>query len=433
MKDAQQKDLLYRHFRAQGWFALLEVPVKHRAGLDGKPKLVTDVDVLGLRASPSLRWRRILGDCKTKKSESPVNRVLWIRGLMEQFGADEGIVVLSRPQGIEPDHKLLAADQGVTLLNERDFDAYDKAMLFPSGSGSFNEGTNDLLAVREAGNRFRGLQPILSFTAEQAWNRDEYTSLLRSSIARLTEARGEVDPQRNEHMAVVLEAAAVFSVGLAEAIGKVFHRHLAPNEPSILNAALLPLIWGSADTYASVTRFRERLLAARGIDASEPLTLPNWPAFIELVRRMLEAPKKAFNVPQALRATSIAFHRGQEHLGERPYDPMTLHLSAAVARYFFSAGGLPNDAVERIDRFFMKVTTPITFPKSLQPTRGSSKSELSATQLAYLRRLDVDDSGLQDFGVRLGQQLAATESSSKEGIPMIEAALVKVLKDLGVT
>jgi hypothetical protein len=147
VKDAGQKDLLYRHFRAMGWHAMPEVPVFSRGGLHEKQKIITDVDVLGLRPSPDLKWELIIGDCKTKRGESPANRALWVRALMEKLNAARGYLLLRRDkERIEPDHKLLADDLGIVLLDEREFNSYDKAMVYPGGSSHVPETATQIKA-----------------------------------------------------------------------------------------------------------------------------------------------------------------------------------------------------------------------------------------------------------------------------------------------
>ena len=77
-------------------------------------------------------------------------------------------------KAIEPDHELFAQKLGIALIEEPDFELYGRAMLYPSGS----------------------------------------------------KVRSEIDPARNDHLALVLEAAGVFAVALATCVGIVFHQYL---------------------------------------------------------------------------------------------------------------------------------------------------------------------------------------------------------------
>ena len=76
MKDAEQKNLVFKHFSSQGWFALPEIPVYFSGGQHDTKKLITDIDVLGLRPGNSLNWEIVLADCKTLKGVVKRNQLL---------------------------------------------------------------------------------------------------------------------------------------------------------------------------------------------------------------------------------------------------------------------------------------------------------------------------------------------------------------------
>ena len=115
-KDSNQKDMLCKHFYSLGWFAQPEVVVFHKGGVYEQKKVITDVDVLALRPSTNFSWEIVLGDCKTLKGQSPANRALWLKGLMDFYHASEGVLVLKKELAIEIDHKLFASSFGVTIL-----------------------------------------------------------------------------------------------------------------------------------------------------------------------------------------------------------------------------------------------------------------------------------------------------------------------------
>src|SRR5262245_9624408 len=118
MKDAELKEMLFQHHWSQRHFAQPEVEVYSPGGGDDGNRLITDVDVLALRPHPDLYFERLLGDCKTLRQMSPVNRALWLRGLMHFLGARSGIVLLKAEGGIESDHRLAAQRIGVQLFTQ---------------------------------------------------------------------------------------------------------------------------------------------------------------------------------------------------------------------------------------------------------------------------------------------------------------------------
>jgi hypothetical protein len=133
IKDSNQKDLLLRHLATQGAYVNTEVLVYHKGGIHQQRKYITDIDVFALRLGNNLKWELILGDCKTQKGQSPANRVLWLRGLMEHFSASSGIIIMQKKQSIEVDHKLFAASLGINLIEEEEFETYDRALVYPDG------------------------------------------------------------------------------------------------------------------------------------------------------------------------------------------------------------------------------------------------------------------------------------------------------------
>lgn len=217
MKDARQKDMLFKHFSSQGWFSLPEVPVYFAGGEHHKKKLITDIDVLVIRPAGNLQWEVLLGDCKTLKGQSPANRVIWLSGLMARYKASEGFVVLQRRanQPIEPDHKLFASSLEIFLLDENDFTTFDRSVIFPEGSANFGYQASDFAQMWSVRTRFPGLNPLVEFLSSAAWETPEFTPLLRRSLGEGKVSAREIDPAKPEHLALVLNLSAVFSIGLS--------------------------------------------------------------------------------------------------------------------------------------------------------------------------------------------------------------------------
>ena len=154
MKDTGLKELLFQHHWAQRHFVQPEVEVFHDGGIADPTRAITDVDVFALRPHEGLFFERVLGDCRTLAKQSPINRALWLRGLMQFMGAREGCVLLKAERGIEPDHKLAASRMGVLLFSQEDFGVYDKATVYPGGSKGASVTVQDIRDLRSSnGNR----------------------------------------------------------------------------------------------------------------------------------------------------------------------------------------------------------------------------------------------------------------------------------------
>lgn len=363
MKDAAQKESIYKHFRAQRWYAVLEVPVFHRQEAQGQRKLITDIDVLGFAPTPDLRWQLIIGDCKTKKSESPANRSLWLAGLMKILSADRGILLLKKSR-VEADHRLFAKSLRISLVEENEFPIYDRALVYPSGSENHPESSQFTLdLLNQVRQRFRGLSSYCDHITNWAWEEPDHGSLIRSTIGNARAIAKEIDPSKPEHLALVIEGASVFAVALATCIGKVFHQFLAPNSPEILDKALKVTIWGGQAQYEYISEVRRRLVEARGNIEPDELALPKWSAFRELIRNNLEAPHLAFLVPDLLRRSSLAIFRDREFLSDAPAsDLLAIKFAMLCAQYYVDAAGMPSEIRNRIREPFLRKMSELASP-----------------------------------------------------------------------
>jgi hypothetical protein len=388
VKDAGQKELLYRHFRARGWYALIEVPVYNRGGESGNKYQITDIDVFALRPSPDLRWEAVIGDCKTKKGESPANRVLWARALMDQFGATSGIVLLRRDpkKAIEPDHKLFAQKLGIALIEEPDFEVYDRAMLYPSGSATTSESAAALQSIRMGTcERFPKLSPLYDYIKERAWNEPDHFMLLRNSIGHGLKVRSEIDPGRDDHLAFVLEAAGVFAVALATCVGIVFHQYLQTNQRQALDGALKTIMWGGREQYDYISGIWAKLVEAKGgAEEHRDVSLPAWNTFLQLVRSHTDAPHFSFQIPQLLRVAAL------DIMGSRPFlaslgspDPMLLKLGMLTASYYIEACRLPLDAKTRVKELFgRRIATVAIGASSAAPLVSAERVPTTAASIS---------------------------------------------------
>lgn len=372
MKDETQKEIISKHFGARHWFVETEVPVFYKGGVLEEDKPITDVDVLALRPGPDLKWEAVLADCKTLKGVSPVNRVVWLAGLMRHFSASRGLIILRRRQPIEPDHKLFAASLGITLLDEEQFPAYDRAVIYPDGSSQFPFLLAELTTLKDLQSKFPGLKPVTDYMYAQAWNEPTYVNLMRKVLGHAQPASREIDPARQDHLALTLEIAAVFAVGLAECVGTIFTHYLQPSTRSELDDALKVVIWGGRSQYNFIAKLRLEVLEAKNITPSEPsgLALPAWPSFIQLIRSMLEAPSLAFGAPQILRRAAFDVLSGRPFLANATkQELLTVKFAMLTYEYFADASSLPKAAKERIVDEFVSVQSRLALqnPESNSP------------------------------------------------------------------
>ncbi len=375
-KDSSQKDMLFKHFYSLGWFAQPEVVVFHKGGVNEQKKVITDIDVLALRPGTDLSWELVLGDCKTLKGQSPANRALWLRGLMNFFNASEGLLVLKKEQPMEADHKLFASSFNVTLLDENEFDEYDKAVIYPNGSSNYPLTLNQIQRLINIQVRYPKLKPLVEYLYILSWNENNFIDIVRKLIGEAQQIYQEIDPSIKEHLALILDTCAIFSIGLAECVGIIFKQYFKPSTHGQLDESLKYLLWGGRSQYDFVARLRNELIAAKRTPAT-PLALPEWERFMQLVRSLLEYPALAFSLPILFRNAAINVLFDQPFLGtyNSDKDLLLLKFGMLVYNYFCRAAKFPPQAREILEGEFVRKQSSV-----LSMSRNASDKEEGSQQ-----------------------------------------------------
>jgi hypothetical protein len=345
VKDSQLKDLLFKHHWVQRHFAQPEVEIYVPGGTGEADRMITDIDVLSFRPSKELSFERLLGDCKTLKAVSPVNRALWMSGLMSFVNARSGTVLL-KVEHIEQDHRIAAARVGVSLFSQHDFLTYDKAINYPMGSEHSAVSAQDVRDLAGANKKYDGLSDLLQYLARDAWQEPAPRLLIRHTLGALSDASGELDPAKPEHLALVADVAAVFSIGLAECAGRIFHQFLQPSQKTLLADVLLRFLWGGREGVQFYRAVKQQVAPGNDAHGEEAtgLELPEWGGFIQLVRNMLEQPPAAFEVPWLLRHFAIDLFRARKPLKfAESRDLFSLKQAMLAVGYLCKAAGLPRE------------------------------------------------------------------------------------------
>jgi hypothetical protein len=374
VKDSELKELLFRHHWAQRHYAQPEVEIYSSGGAAETARMITDIDVLALRPHPDLYFERLLGDCRTLRSQSAVNRALWLSGLMRFFGARSGTVLLRAEVGVEPDHKLVAQRVGVQLFSHADFVVYDRAVVYPSGSSFAGVTVQDLRDLREANAKYGRLRPLLGYLYRDAWQEPTYRSVIRRLIGTLREVSGEFDPEKLEHVVLLCDAASIFAVALADCAGRIFQQFLHPARKEDLAESLRLYLWDGRSRYSFVEQVRQKHAESLGATGAElgPLDLPEWNEFVQLVRHLLEQPREAFSVPWLLRQCAVDLFRSRAVLAAAvPKDAISLKQAMLTASYFCKASGVPKDFGDILTTILIKVQTGLVSPQATaSPSRG---------------------------------------------------------------
>ncbi|MCW5943856.1 MAG: hypothetical protein KIS66_16620 [Fimbriimonadaceae bacterium] len=331
----------------KGWLAQLEVDVDPGRAIGQSSVSVTDLDVLALAPDEFQGYRRVVFDCKTRAKESPVNRAIWLAGLLDRVRGDHGVCILKR-SAIEPDHALLADRMRVTLLTERGFALYARVT---NGSMDSSKSLAAQIALWEqyfsVSTSFPRLEHALRFLRSAFWMADEPAEACRKCIAVLRRVAPELDPVRPEHRLIFCEFCTLIAQSLASVVCRMFKVYLHPHSAGELAEALLMMLYGGKETY----RYRLsvfKLLSERVSPSERPdLVLPEWERFVQLTRQFLDSPLEAQRTPMLLREVGFAQLVGGADLSFArsiaARDRQTPKFAMLVASYAAHAAALPKE------------------------------------------------------------------------------------------
>jgi hypothetical protein len=347
MKDRDQKKIALQYCVSKRWFPQLEVDVRPARAISRKPALMTDLDVFAAVPDDFVGYRHVVIDCKTLSRESPVNRAFWVRGVVERMGADHGICVLKK-NAIEADHKLMANRLGVVLLGEDEFEIYARAMAprYDTHVG-FTANIDSWEAMFAIPTRYPALDSTLRFVRSGYWMDVEAGEACRKTIASLAEVRGELDPSKAEHVALVVDIAALLARALALLSSYLFRAYLHPRSQHDLEEATKMVLYGGRDAYEHRNQLY-RLLKERtagGESSAMELTLPEWPRFVQLIRQLLDSPPASSRAPLILREVAFArLHGATDFTFARSLckeDPQAGRFAVLILGYVVKAARLP--------------------------------------------------------------------------------------------
>jgi len=303
-KDRALKMSLIRYFISRNIYPHLEVNVLSKQRISNKPKLVTDVDVVGLYPDSFGQFELVLGDCKTLSGVSPISRTLWLKGLMDYTGAIRGMIILSKE--VEKEHQLTASDLNIQLLSDNDFHIYSRHTTDTTVrilSAIANQKAWD--RYFETSQRYTTLRPLQDFSDTGFWNETSPANRFRQILYNLRKYRGELNPEREQHLGFVLNLYSLAAIAFNDIINKIFNRYLLPNNFEELDNDLKVMLWGGIENYEYYNELRKRVQVES--TGTGDLTLPEWSRFIEFVRTVLEHPRELNFVPLLLKETAFKF------------------------------------------------------------------------------------------------------------------------------
>ncbi len=367
--DVVLKESLARKLWLLGFLPQFDAKCYTPHGIEKNRHEMTDIDVLGFRMDDLYRAERIAVDCKTGKT-SAINRALWLKGLMEERGVSAGFVISRKP--IALDHRQAALSWGITLLEEREIDEFFRLTCGVDTVSlkclEMEQWTHFYRDIPNAGR----IEAILDYTNFFFWG-DPATRSLRYVLMETRSVRETLTPSQRLHVALVADCACLFAASLLQVVSAIVSVNLVVDDEARLDKLLKVHIYGGRELYDYMNRVRKTVLdlkkaetpALFPTEAADSLSLPEWPAFLSLVRAGLESPREICSAPRILRLIAVDRILARNEVDFRKVLPgcslRSLQMTADIVGYFCNAAGLHAGFTEAIrgecDRFMLSMKT----------------------------------------------------------------------------
>jgi hypothetical protein len=303
--DLPLKLRLRRLFFSQGYWSPIEVDLSHYEdlgiGAGMKRRSLTDLDVLGIKFDPLFTQHRVVADCKSGKNVSDANRLFWLRGVMDYFGADQAYFVRSK---MDSHFRAIAPKMGLRALNDAELASMEKAVgatafPLPLADVAFYQSVRNLWGVEVPAHakitaeqvRLKKVYTYLSYTY---WYIEKYRNLL-TLVGQFESVAELLDPADERHVLLAYTGAERFAHCLLEAAQYV----LSMGATDVRQYGRMYL-YGGPLALKDKEKFFGLLQKATGFE--EPLD-PAWlPNVMELLCRMLMHPGGAADVLRHLEA-----------------------------------------------------------------------------------------------------------------------------------
>ncbi|MCO6060380.1 hypothetical protein NG726_27475 [Pseudomonas sp. MOB-449] len=346
-KDTHQKEKAIRYCISNGLLPFLEVIVNNVREITDVRTVITDLDVLGLEVSRRGEVRRTLFDCKTVNKMSAINRAFWAAGVMSYTASEESYVILSKKASEA--HRVSAKSLKVHLFQESDFDSYAESssinyldtMRYSAHISSWH----DYYALFDKSDALKAIGEYIN--ARIPLEKD-YAKSLRELLGIIRLYKGELNPAKNEHMAVYCSIVLSFllvMIPISSQLADVNDASLSRDEYEMI---LRYYIWGGRESYIQRREMKYSVQDAAGLKRAE-LELPGWDRFVDVSRGLLDAPAEIKSVLIPCRELSLRYVSTIERAKDLQLKAgirssnRVLQFLLAASDYLCAATGLPKD------------------------------------------------------------------------------------------
>jgi hypothetical protein len=334
-----------------GYWAPIEVELSHYdylgTSISLKRKSLTDLDVLGIKYDPAFTPHKVVGDCKLGRNVSDVNRLFWLRGVMDFFGANQAYFL---HPAIDSHARAIAPKMGIRVLDDKELTRFEEAtdaasLQLPLADVTTQQRINDLWGIEPPP---RGQSPtedqlalknVYSYLSYSYWYIEKYRNLL-VLVRHFEDVARYLDPANPRHVLMAHTGAERFALTLLDLADHVLAQG-ATDVPQLARTYLYGGPLGIKDKERFFTILRNATKSSEQLD-------PSWlPEAIELVGRMIRHPHGASDVLRHLEA-SYLWCCLQSNVGLPRLDPAIDNTAAVsmakdVAITFSAVTGIPRD------------------------------------------------------------------------------------------
>jgi len=182
-------------------------------------------------------------------------------------------------------------------------------------------------------------------------------STFRKILAELRTIRGNVDPAKDEHLAIFVDLLSSTFV-LWAVMGRDIRRFYEPSmDASEFQTVFRYYVWGGKESYNIRQQMRDRATAENGITVE----LPAWDTLVAFAGLIVSAPQSILECAHICREISIRTATGvnapfDTRLSNRLKSNTRIRqFSAALGNYLVVAGGLPKDLATRVQNVLFAI------------------------------------------------------------------------------
>ncbi len=316
------------------------------------PKLLTDIDVLGIIIRDDGSQARTIFDCKGTGGPA-FSRALWLSGLMTFVGADEGMILMGKPA--ERAHRLAARRLNVRLFGSNSFESYAIASgpEYAALKSYAGELESWLRLFDGAAKSTAAAQIYKAIQQEVPLTKDPAKSL-RRLISRTLEHRGELNPTNSLHMAVFAELTTAVSLLIGMMVGDLRNLVDLADSEKEFTAVLRYYLWGGHEGVATLQKLFA-LMGATDQEVEPETSLVAWPQLVQLTRGLLEAPTQVRHSTTALRELSLRFLADRDtsadkRAGRLFMAPRARQFAKRISGYTALIMKLPTEFADKLEK-----------------------------------------------------------------------------------